>query len=146
MWEKTWFKGLMFGLGGFSIVLFVATLIAIPILVVRIPCDYFTDPARHNVPQRHPVVHWLLVIGKNVAGGLLVLMGVIMLVAPGQGILTMLVGLTLMNFPGKYCFERWLVTRRPVHRAIDWLRGRAGVPPLVLPTGKCTGRSEESGR
>ena len=44
-----------------------------------------------------------------------------MLVAPGQGLLTMVVGLLLVDFPGKYRLERWLVTRQQVWRSINWL-------------------------
>jgi len=70
---------------------------------------------------------------KNVVGWLLVGAGVAMLVLPGQGILTLLVGLTLVNFPGKRDLELWLVRRVPVRRALDWIRRRAGRPPLQLP-------------
>jgi hypothetical protein len=57
-----------------------------------------------------------------------------MLVTPGQGILTLLIGLMLMNFPGKYHVERWLVMRPGVMRGMNWLRARRGqalfdVPP-----------------
>ena len=47
-------------------------------------------------------------------------------------ILTILVGMMLLNFPGKYQFERWLVTRRPVARSINWLRRRANKGPLQI--------------
>ena len=49
---------------------------------------------------------------------------------PGQGLLTLLVGLLLMNFPGKYRLERWLVGRRGVLTALNWLRRRGGHPPF----------------
>jgi len=57
--------------------------------------------------------------------------GIIMLVLPGQGIFTILIGIMLLNFPGKYRLERWIVARRPVLRSINWLRRRAGRAPLV---------------
>ena len=70
---------------------------------------------------------------KNLGGYALVGAGVAMLVLPGQGLLTILIGLGLIDFPGKREFERWIVCRRPVGRALNWMRRRAHRPPLVLP-------------
>jgi len=77
-----------------------------------------------------------LVLGllKNLLGALLVVMGLVMLVTPGQGLLTLLAGLLLMNFPGKYRMERWLVLRPGVMRALNWLRQRQGHAPFDRPT------------
>jgi len=73
-------------------------------------------------------------IGKNLLGVLLVIAGLAMLVMPGQGLLTIVAGVLLIDFPGKYCLERWLVTRKTVWRSINWLRKRAGRKPLLSPT------------
>ena len=116
-----------------TIITFMATLISVPILVVRIPPDYFSRGKRHSKPwaNHHPVVRAMLVIGKNALGYILVVAGIIMLVLPGQGIFTILIGIMLLNFPGKYQLERWIVARRLVFRSINWLRRRAGRAPLV---------------
>ena len=82
--------------------------------------------------DRHPVIRWLLLTLKNLAGVVFVLLGIAMLVLPGQGLLTILIGIIFLNFPGKYRFERWLIQRGPVHRTVDWLRRRAGRKPLVF--------------
>jgi archaellum biogenesis protein FlaJ (TadC family) len=117
-----------------SVVTFVGTLIAVPMLIVRLPADYFAHRDRHRTPwaDRHPLARILLLTVKNAAGALFVVMGILMLVLPGQGIVTMLIGITLLNFPGKFHLERWVVTRGPVRRAVEWLRRRAGREPLVL--------------
>ena len=81
----------------------------------------------------HPVLRVLFLIVKNVCGIVLVLMGVAMLVLPGQGILAILIGLLFLDFPGKFAMERWLVERRPVIHAINWLRAKAHREPLDLP-------------
>ncbi len=114
---------------------FVGTLVAVPFLVVRIPEWYFTEPRRHRVRRDelgHPVVRLLLRIGKNLLGVVFILTGVAMIFLPGQGAITILIGITLTDFPGKYRLERWLVTRRPILRTINWLRMRRGKPPLVI--------------
>jgi len=58
--------------------------------------------------------------------------GIVMLVLPGQGILTIVIGLMLSNFPGKYRLERWLVMRPRVLRTINWLRQRSKRNPLLF--------------
>jgi hypothetical protein len=47
-------------------------------------------------------------------------------------LLTLLVGVFLLDFPGKYAFEKWLVGRPGVLRMINWLRRRRGRPPLAI--------------
>ena len=82
--------------------------------------------------EQHPVVRAALLIGKNVFGLVFVLMGLAMLVLPGQGILTIVIGLVLIDFPGKYKLERWIVSRRAVLNSINWLRQRADRGPIVV--------------
>jgi hypothetical protein len=112
---------------------FMATLIVVPLLVVRIPSDYFSRTRRRHKlwANHHPAVRAMLLIGKNALGYIFVVAGIIMLVLPGQGIFAILIGIMLLNFPGKYQLERWIVARRPVLRSINWLRQRAGRAPLV---------------
>lgn len=121
-------------LAGASFVAFCATLIAVPWLIVRIPSDYFAHGKRPRKQwaDRHPVVRGALLAGKNLLGYLLLVAGIAMLVLPGQGLLTMLLGFILVDLPGKYRFERWLVARPLVLRTINALRRRAGRDPLVL--------------
>lgn len=111
---------------------FIASILFVPWAVVRIPDDYFHHAKRHRVPwgEYHPVLRLLMLVAKNLLGLMLVLAGIAMLVLPGQGLLTMLIGLLFVDFPGKYRCERWLVTRKPVLQAINWLRHKHHKPPL----------------
>ncbi len=119
-------------LGLVSLFTFVASLFLIPFLVVRIPVDYFAENKRQTSPwaEQHFVIRWAVLLVKNIFGFIFVLLGLAMLVLPGQGLLTLLIGVLLLNFPGKYTFERWLIQRSSVRRAVFWLRKRAGRPPL----------------
>ena len=118
-----------------SIITFIVTLIVVPMLVVRITSDYFSHREHSKTSSysdQHPVVKGILLTGKNVLGYVFIMIGIVMLFIPGQGILTIVAGLTLMNFPGKYRLGRWLVVRRPVLRSINWLRQRSKRNPLIL--------------
>jgi len=117
-----------------SAIMFVGSLIAIPWLVMRIPADYFLRQ-RHYADRwrpRHPLLRVIVLTLKNLAGVALVAAGVAMLVLPGQGILTILVGLLFLDFPGKFALERRMAEQPPVLRAMNWMRSRAGRPPLRL--------------
>jgi archaellum biogenesis protein FlaJ (TadC family) len=109
--------------------------VVLPVIVLQLPPDYFVRDRRVPVRRvrRHPLLWWMVAVLKNILGLVLVAAGVAMLVLPGQGLLTILMGLGLMNFPGKYALERWIIGRRGVAFAINRLRAAAGRPPLELP-------------
>jgi hypothetical protein len=74
-----------------------------------------------------------MLVAKNLLGIVLLVAGVLMLVAPGQGLLTIAMGIVLIDFPGKFRLERWVVTRPNVWRTLNWLRRRARRPELQRP-------------
>ena len=123
-------------LAGFSVFAFVTTLVAIPIIVVRMRPDHFlrARPA-DDWRESHPAVRTLLISIKNLVGLALVLTGLILSLPliPGQGILTILIGLSLIDFPGKRSLELRLARQRHVLRAINWIRLRADRPALEMP-------------
>lgn len=118
-----------------SVVTFVATLLLAPWLLVRLPSDYFMREKRTPSLLRpaHPALRVVLIIAKNALGVLLLLGGIAMLVLPGQGLLAMVLGISLIDFPGKYALERALVRRRAVHRSINWIRRKRGHEPIEVP-------------
>ncbi|HEU4479438.1 MAG TPA: hypothetical protein VFR80_13045, partial [Pyrinomonadaceae bacterium] len=67
-------------------------------------------------------------------GVLLVILGVLLSLpgVPGQGILTILLGIMLLDFPGRRSLERRIVGWPKVFNAINKLRRRFDKPPLVL--------------
>jgi zinc transporter ZupT len=129
-----WQQLLLWGTG-LSLVAVIGTIIGVPWVVTRLPHDYFSRPRRAvwRESADEPVFALVLGVLKNLLGALLVLLGLVMLVTPGQGLLTLLIGLLLMNFPGKYQLERWLVLRPGVLRGLNWLRGRRDQAPFDSP-------------
>jgi putative transmembrane protein PGPGW len=137
-----WLRGyetLLWWLGAMSVLMFVGTLVALPLVVVRLPTDYFRRDPHHATRhlKRSAALRLLGLLGKNLLGIVFVCMGVAMLVLPGQGILTILIGLMLMNFPGKRALEQRLVQQPTVLRAMNWMRSKAHQPALELPTSAC---------
>jgi len=130
-------------LATFSIVSFLGTLVLVPIFVVNIPEDYFSNPRRNKRHHDNVVLHYVLLALKNALGLVFVLAGIAMLVLPGQGLLTLLIGLIIMDFPGKYRLERWLISRSAMLKTLNWIRRRSGKPELkvgsVAPLGPCRG-------
>jgi hypothetical protein len=123
-----------------SLLMFFGTLIAMPWIIVRMSADYFVapDPGVTSWRRQHPVIRWVLRGVKNLLGLIFVLAGIVLSVPliPGQGLLTLLIGLTLLDFPGKRKVELWLIRRPGIRKAIDWIRERAGREPLVVPPSK----------
>lgn len=117
-----------------SAVMFGLTLLAIPWLITRIPVDYFDNHTRTvtKSPFRSMWIRWLWLIVKNVLGLGFLFFGLLMLVLPGQGILTVLIALTLLDFPGKFRLQRRVVALPGVLDAMNWIRKRRGKAPLAL--------------
>lgn len=120
---------------GVSFASLVATVLLVPVLIKRIPVDYFSHSRRHRLvsSSRYPVLNFAFTSAKNLLGATLVLLGLLMLFVPGQGLITLLAGLMIMNYPGKFVLERWLMRRPHVFSAVNWLRIRHGQPPLEPP-------------
>ncbi len=117
------------------VVTFTISLAIVSFIIVRIPLDYFhKDRPRELWSDRHPAVRFLGIVAKNVLGALLVVLGIVMSIpgVPGQGILTILLGIMLLDFPGKRTLEYKLVSRPQVLKTINKLRHRFGKPSLVL--------------
>jgi hypothetical protein len=110
--------------------------IAVSILVlINLPANYFhSSHEREFWTDRHLALRMFGIFAKNVLGIVLVILGVVMSLpgVPGQGVLTILLGIMMLDFPGKRRLEQRLVRRPKILRAINRLRGRFEKPPLLL--------------
>lgn len=126
-------KEMWVGLIVFSVIAFVGTLIAIPAILIRLPPDYFKN--HHHKPwfaNHHPVIRTLGLLIKNLAGIIFLLAGIAMLFLPGQGLLTMLLGVLFIDFPGKHRLEQKLIQHPQVLQAINAFREKSGKPPFTF--------------
>lgn len=132
--ERLFSPRLLLVLGILSAVTFVASVVGVPFFLTRLPGDYFSGRERAVLglpPRRRPPWRIALVVLRNLLGFTLMVLGLLMLVLPGQGLLTLVVGLLLADFPGKRRLERWFIGRPSVLRAINSLRRRTGRVPLT---------------
>lgn len=121
-------------LGLFSLVAFVGSLIAVPWLIGRMRVDYFVShrqkaEARH---RRHPAAAALIWLLRNGFGLCLVVAGIAMLVLPGQGLLTILIGICLMDFAGKRRLIDRLTGKATIQKALNWVRKKQGKDEFVF--------------
>jgi hypothetical protein len=115
-----------------GVVGFVAGVAVAAWAVLLLPADYFLPPSETREAARR-AEHPVRLVSRNLLGAVLVVLGVIMLVAPGQGLLTIVIGLMLLDFPGKHALVRRLVARPHVLAAANKLRARFGKAPLEAP-------------
>jgi hypothetical protein len=125
-------RGLLWGVAIFLVTFTVSIAITVVVLI-KLPATYFkAEHGREFWVERHPVLRWGGLVGKNLLGVFLVLLGIVMLIGPGQGLLTILLGVMLLDFPGKRALELKLVSRPKVLDAINRLRRKFDRPPLQL--------------
>ncbi|HEV7903540.1 MAG TPA: hypothetical protein VGO96_06845 [Pyrinomonadaceae bacterium] len=119
----------------FSVVTFLTSIAVTIFVLIKLPDTYFkASHGREFWVERHPVLRWGGLVLKNLLGAFLVLLGVVMSLpgVPGQGVLTILLGVMLLDFPGKRRLELKLVSRPKVLRTINRIRQRFDRTPLQL--------------
>jgi hypothetical protein len=122
----------------------IALAMAIPLLsflgglamILALPADYFVRPREPLDRQRHGYRIVLRVL-RNLLGGLIVLAGMVMAVplVPGPGALFMLIGIGLVDFPGKRALQLRLLRQRHVLHSVNRVRARFGRPPIETAVG-----------
>ncbi len=121
-----------FWLGVVSSIIFLISLLSIRWLVCMIPSDYFIKKEQSKFKSNYPVAWIISSIIKNIFGYVLIFGGILMLVLPGQGLITIFIGLMLSNYPGKYKIEKKIIAIPRIFKTINWLRKKSDEPPLNL--------------
>jgi hypothetical protein len=109
-----------------SVALYAAVAISIPTLLARLPPDYFVRPP----PQRSKLTR----VARAILGLVLIAAGAAMLFLPGPGVLTIVLGLSVLGGRLARKALRRLVGQEKVLAAINAMRGKRGEPPLLPPT------------
>ena len=128
-WRKVLVGALIF-LATFSV-----NLAIVSFILVKLPADHFSKGHKTKFwSGPNPALNAAKFIGKNILGVLLVALGIVLSLpgVPGQGLLTVLLGIMLLDFPGKDRLEQKLLSRPGIVNTINKLRKRFGKPPLEL--------------
>lgn len=134
IWESLTPGGIAIGVGLFLFSLAVS-FAAIAVVMLKIPANYFsTHYVQDFLPNSPFIVRWGAVVLKNILGVVLIGLGIILSLpgVPGQGILTILLGLIMLDIPGKRPIEARIIKRPAVFAAINGLRSRYNKPPLIM--------------
>ena len=132
MRENSWLFTWLSVMSAFTLI---GSLFLLPNIVAWLPANYFREDFPVRRPPwkvRHPIAVWTLRILKNFSGVVLLCGGVLMLVLPGQGLLTIFAGLLLLDYPGKRDLERWIIAQPSILRGVNWLRAKAKQPPMEV--------------
>lgn len=115
-----WLKAL----GLFSACAFLGTLVAVPVIVGRLRDDFFVNRKQRKQAHRvqHPLLSFIIFFLRNGMGCIFVAMGILMLFLPGQGLLTIVIGLCFMDFPGKDNLLQRLVQISNIQQVLNWIR------------------------
>lgn len=129
--ELTW--GRILAASGIFVVSFFLSILIVAIVIVKLPANYFSSHYQQDfLPNSSWLTRWGVTIIKNIVGLVLLIAGIIMLIGPGQGVLTILIGLMMMDIPGKRPLEARIIKRPAVLSAVNNLRARYNKPPLIL--------------
>lgn len=133
-WESLTLGKVLLGVGLF-LFSFTISILAVGVVMVKIPADYFSS---HYAPEfmldKPWLVRWSAVILKNILGVILVLIGIVLSLpgVPGQGILTILLGLIMLDVPGKRPIEARIIKRPNILTTVNNLRAKYNKSPLVM--------------
>jgi hypothetical protein len=118
----------------------IAYLMAITYIITQMDSQYFIrkeSPVgiandKKQLTSMNRSIIYVISIVKVMIGIVLIVSGIVMLVLPGQGIITLLIGLSLVPFPGKNKVEKNLLARKSVQHSLNWIRVKANKDPFIF--------------
>lgn len=120
-------------LGIVSTITFFLSLLIIPWIVCKLDDHFFLHLHEHKkMEDQHPVMFILLRTLRYSFGAILLLAGILMLFLPGQGLLTIILGISLLDFPGKQKAIDGLLHFHPVQNGLNWVREKGSKKPFLF--------------
>ena len=118
----------------FSLILLAFSIFMIPVLIVNLPSDYFKKQKKQMWPGViQSALYVIYLILKNLVGVVLILLGLIMLAIPRPGLITLLIGLVIIDFPGERKLLVFILRKTNAIKVMNWLRQKNNKPPFELP-------------
>ena len=120
-------------IGLVSVLLFFLSLFILRCVIVRLPDDYFVIDSPASNKHSGNLIDLALRVAKNLFGFLLIICGIILLVIPGQGLVTIVLGAWIIDLPWIIKIKRKFVYSRLVKGALNWIRSKNGVSLFKFP-------------
>lgn len=125
-----WLEPFLPWLTTISVALALVSLVGLPVLVIYMPRDYFLGAHRR---RRRGLSSYWFTTARNVLALFLAVAGFLMLILPGQGLLTLLAAVIMSEMPGKYRLERWIILRPGILKTVNWIRRKYQKAPMLAP-------------
>lgn len=130
----TWLSEHTYLLGSLAVVSLLLLLVSVfiaPWIVARLPTDYLLrSPAPQVGSQGRRI---LIGTARNIIALFLLLLGALMLVAPGPGIIMLLLALSMAQVRGKQRLIRYIAKQEKVFQSLNWMRKHHKKPPFIHP-------------
>ncbi len=97
-----------------SVVFFLVGSLGTYIWLLKIPSDYFRKKERNE--------SWIVKVMRNLLGLILVLLGILMLFMPGQGLITIFVGLYISDTKVTRSLRERFLKNKKIQRGLDSIR------------------------
>lgn len=114
-----------------SLFTFFISIVAIPWYVSRLPQDYFRKLQTDRPQPKYTIGRIASLFFRNLIGIVLFAAGILMLFLPGQGLITLLIGLLCMTFPGKRSLLLRIIGKDSVQKSLNWTRRKMKRPPFT---------------
>jgi hypothetical protein len=104
-------------------------------VLIRLSPDYFAASRAQGFQNAgRGILFWAGIVVKNLLGAMLVVLGAVLSFpgVPGQGLLIVLAGALLLDFPGKRRLLFKILSRPLLLRSINRVRVKFARPPLVI--------------
>jgi hypothetical protein len=124
---------ILFYLGIISVLIFIFSIVGLRLFIIAIPSDYFINKKRVSALRDSSILLWVFYkIFKNIIGYIFIAIGLLALVLPGQGILMILIGLMMSDYPKKFDLEKKIIKINTVRKGVNWIRIKSNVEKIKL--------------
>ena len=113
-----------------SILFFFLSIFIMHFVITKLPHDYFLDNISHSSKNHKNL---LFRVVKNLSGLLLAISGIILLFIPGQGLLTIALGLCLIDIPCIEIIKKRFILSALVKKTLNWVRLKKDLPEFNFP-------------
>ena len=124
---------ILFYLGIISVLIFIFSIVGLRLFIIAIPSDYFINKKRVSALRDSSILLWVFYkIFNNIIGYIFIAIGLLALVLPGQGILMILIGLMMSDYPKKFDLEKKIIKINTVRKGVNWIRIKSNVEKIKL--------------